>query len=219
MTFANRGQRMTPYFVQRVTDANGHELYHAQTSRERVYPENYADLVNDVLTHVVTDGTGRAAAIGRPVAGKTGTTNDNTNAWFIGYTPKIGTAVWMGYHEDVTHHMDNVHGREVTGGSFPAQIWQRFMKAAVADRDTGSFTPPDPELLHATPKGVPKLDTTTSTASTTTTTPTSVFESSTTSTTRPGSGSTTTSTTNTTEATTTSAPTTTTTTTQKKGAG
>jgi 1A family penicillin-binding protein len=214
MTFANRGERITPYFVQRVTDADGHELYHAQTRRQRVYPEDYADVVNEILTHVVTEGTGRAAAIGRPVAGKTGTTNDNLSAWFIGYTPKVGTAVWMGYGADYKRPMDNVHGRQVTGGSFPAQIWQRFMKALVVNRDTGKFTEPNPDLLHPAKSDE---ETTTSTESTTSSSSSTVLESSTTSTTNGNGNTTTTSTTSTTAATTTSSSSTTSTT-QRKGA-
>ena len=214
MTFANRGDRIDPYFVRRVTDADGRELFHASPRRENVYPERYADLVNEVLSRVVSEGTGRAAAIGKKAAGKTGTTNRNTSAWFVGYTPKIGTAVWMGYHKDYTRPMDRVHGREVTGGSFPAQIWQRFMKVATANRDTGSFVAPDPELLNAPPKGAPPPESTTSSSETTTTSSTTV-ESSTTSTTSP-SGSTTSTTGTTTPQTTTSSTSTTTTTTPQK---
>jgi membrane peptidoglycan carboxypeptidase len=152
MTFANRGNRVDPYFVRKVTGPKGNVLYEAHPNDERVYDEKYADLVNDVLTQVVKRGTGTAAAIGKPVAGKTGTTSSNTDAWFVGYTPKIGTAVWLGYREDTSRKMDDVHGRQVTGGSFPAQIWQRFMKAATQGMDTGQFTPPDPDLLNAPQK-------------------------------------------------------------------
>jgi membrane peptidoglycan carboxypeptidase len=208
MTFANRGDRINPYFVRRVTDADGHELFHADIRRENVYPERYADVVNEVLRRAASEGTGRAAAIGKQIAGKTGTTNRNTSAWFVGYTPKIGTAVWMGYHEDYSRPMDNVHGREVTGGSFPAQIWQRFMKVATAGRDTGSFVAPDPELLNAPPKGLPQFETTTSSTETTTT-----------STTEPGSSTTSTTSSTTPQSTTSSTSSSTTTTTtapQKK---
>jgi penicillin-binding protein 1A len=214
MTFANRGERVEPYFVRRVTDADGTELYRAESTTERAYPERYADVVNDVLSRVVSDGTGRAAAIGKPAAGKTGTTTGNTSAWFVGYTPKIGTAVWMGYHADYRRPMDRVHGREVTGGSFPAQIWQRFMKVATAKIDTGRFTPPDPELLNPT-------TTTQSTVASTTTSQdvsTTTIGTSTTTTSQPGGGQTTT--TSPTSTTATTAPTSTTeTTTKNRGSG
>ncbi len=76
-------------------------------------------------------GTGTAAAIGRPAAGKTGTTQEYRDAWFVGYTPQVSAAVWVGYPEE-QREMKDVHGRRVTGGSFPAEIWAAFMKAAHA---------------------------------------------------------------------------------------
>jgi membrane peptidoglycan carboxypeptidase len=153
MTFANRGKRVDPYFVQRVTDPKGHVLYEAHPSRKDAYDQRYADVVNNVLSQVIKKGTGAAANIGKPAAGKTGTTSNNTDAWFVGYTPKIGTAVWMGYRQDTSRKMDRVHGIQVTGGTFPAQIWQRFMKVATQGVNTGDFTPPDPSLLNAPQKG------------------------------------------------------------------
>ena len=83
-----------------------------------------------------------AANIGKPVAGKTGTTQDNRDAWFVGYTPKLTAAVWMGYvgaPGAEVRFMDDVHGREVTGGSFPAEIWAKFMRAATEGVDAGSL--------------------------------------------------------------------------------
>jgi len=151
MTFGTRGQRVTPYFVRRVTDRSGTVLFSADPQREEVYPEDLADVVNHSLTAVVRNGTGRAASFGRPAAGKTGTTSGNTDAWFVGYTPRIGTAVWMGYQSDTKRKMENVHGRAVTGGSFPAQIFQRYMRVATQGMDTGTFTAPKPELLQAGP--------------------------------------------------------------------
>jgi penicillin-binding protein 1A len=179
MTFANRGKRIDPYFVQKVTDPKGHVLYEAHPSKRSAYDERYADVVNNVLSQVIKKGTGTAASIGKPAAGKTGTTSNNTDAWFVGYTPKIGTAVWMGYRQDTSRKMDRVHGIQVTGGTFPAQIWQRFMKVATQGVDSGDFTPPDPSLMDAPPKSglhgsVGAAETTTTNpndASTTTTSP------------------------------------------------
>ncbi|HUS62358.1 MAG TPA: penicillin-binding transpeptidase domain-containing protein, partial [Acidimicrobiales bacterium] len=213
MTFANRGERIEPYFVRRVIDPKGHILYEADPSRRRVYDEKYADVVNEVLTQVIKKGTGKAASIGKPAAGKTGTTSSNTDAWFVGYTPKIGTAVWLGYRQDTSRKMDNVHGRQVTGGSFPAQIWQKFMKAATQGVNTGQFTAADPALMNAPQirtldgsSGEPPETTTTAPPESTTTS--SVPEGSTTTTTPGGSSSTTSSSTSTT--TTTAPPTSTT---------
>jgi penicillin-binding protein 1A len=88
-------------------------------------------VVNAALERVVEGGTGTAAAIGRSLAGKTGTSENYGNAWFVGYTPQLSTAVWVGRPEgDVP--MRNVHGISVTGGSFPARIFSRYMKAALA---------------------------------------------------------------------------------------
>jgi membrane peptidoglycan carboxypeptidase len=215
MTFANRGTRVQPFYVRRVTDANGNELYTNHRDTKRVYDQKYADVVNNVLSQVIKRGTGTAANFGKPAAGKTGTTSFNTDAWFVGYTPKIGTAVWMGYSAKTTRTMDNVHGRAVTGGTFPAQIWQRYMKAATQGMDTGAFTPPDNALLNAPSKGSTDPTTTSSTDTTTTTVPDS---STTTSTSIPADGSTTT--TSTPGATSTTLPpgTSTTTTTSRSGA-
>jgi penicillin-binding protein 1A len=160
MTFANRGRRPEPYYVKRVTDAEGKVLYEADVKRESVYPQDYADIVNHALKQVIERGTGTAAKIGRDAAGKTGTTDDYADAWFVGYTPRIGTAVWMGYAADPNHKMTNVHGISVAGGTFPTRIWQRFMSFAVRDKETGQFAAPDEELMNPT-------TTTSSTSSTT----------------------------------------------------
>jgi penicillin-binding protein 1A len=214
MTFATRGKRLTPFFVKKVTDAEGNDLYDGRRQTEDAYPQKYADVVNEVLQGVIKRGTGTAANIGKPAAGKTGTTSKNTDAWFVGYTPKIGTAVWMGYKDDTGRKMNRVHGRAVTGGSFPAQIWQRFMKAATEGIDTGDFTAPDPELMHAPQKGS-KSDESTTTSSTDTTTST-IPEESTTTTVDPN-ASTTTTTFDPNATTTTTTPTSTTTTSRPRG--
>jgi membrane peptidoglycan carboxypeptidase len=167
-----------------------------------VYPKAQADLVNRVLQDVVTKGTGRAAAVSRhQVAGKTGTTEDHADAWFVGYTPRIGAAVWMGYKEGTEKKMDRVHGVQVTGGSLPAQIWGRFMRAATAGMDTGRFVTPPKELLDAPPKSgsapPPETTSTTGPGSTTTTTAVTSQGDATTTTTSVPSSSTTSSTTTT----------------------
>jgi len=150
MTYARRGNRIRPWYVERVTKADGAIIFSVEPELQRVMPEERADLMNHVLTEVIADGTGTAADIGRPAAGKTGTTQDNTNAWFVGYTPRLGAAVWMGYGAEGKRRMDDVRGRAVTGGGLPAQIWQRFMAAAVEPLDTGTFVPPRAEDLNPT---------------------------------------------------------------------
>jgi membrane peptidoglycan carboxypeptidase len=95
---------------------------------------------------VVEDGTGQVAAFGGPAAGKTGTTQENKDAWFVGYTPLMTAAVWMGYSQPgpdgLVPVMSDVHGRQVTGGSFPAEIWNKFMSRASEGIDLGSFPEP-----------------------------------------------------------------------------
>lgn len=100
------------------------------------------------LQQVVDGGTGKAAAFGKPAAGKTGTTQNNADAWFVGYTPKLTAAVWMGY-PDSLKSMDDVHGIKVQGGTFPAEMWRKFMQSATADFDTGTFPEYPAEELGA----------------------------------------------------------------------
>jgi penicillin-binding protein 1A len=141
---------------------------------ERIVEANDAHVVTETLTHVVEGGTATGASIGRPVAGKTGTTQNNTDAWFVGYVPQLTTAVWMGYPcaprdpadkdacedrkvgNEVVPRMQYcadpvecrpVHGQEVTGGSSvgPAAIWRTFMAAATAEMEVMEFPVPTEE--------------------------------------------------------------------------
>ena len=89
-----------------------------------------------MLEGVIDHGTGRGAAIGRPAAGKTGTTDDNKDAWFVGYTPDIVTAVWIG--DDTGSHSLG----EVYGGTIPAEIWKDYMSSATSDESGGDFSAP-----------------------------------------------------------------------------
>jgi membrane peptidoglycan carboxypeptidase len=178
LTFDNRGNRVDPYYVSRVTDAAHTVLYEANPRPRRVYATNDADLVNVALQRVIARGTGKAADIGRPAAGKTGTTSDNTDAWFVGYTPQIATGVWMGYKEDTSRRMNNIHGREATGGTFPAQMWQKYMEVATAGLPPTPFAAPSDDSLLPIPTTTtttePEPTTTTTTAAPTTTTSTTV---------------------------------------------
>ena len=140
------------------------------TGGERVAGANSTDVLTETLTGVIEGGTATSADIGRPAAGKTGTTQDNRDAWFAGYTPQLATVVWMGYPiekgpdgktgtaDDVSPLMHYcsipsicrpVHGIEVTGGSFPATIWSLFMGDALADMEVAYFTTPvdEPDMV------------------------------------------------------------------------
>jgi membrane peptidoglycan carboxypeptidase len=145
-TFAGRGQRPDPIAVTKIVDAEGHVVAQRSPRTVNVLEPNVADTVNQVLRGTLTDGTARGKGIGRPAAGKTGTTQNHVDAWFVGYTPTLSTAVWMGFPPDETGkvpEMTRVRGRRVTGGSFPATIWQHFMRDALKGTKSEDFVKPD----------------------------------------------------------------------------
>jgi penicillin-binding protein 1A len=98
-------------------------LFEQHPERKRVIPKEHADLINNVLSGVIDHGTGTAAKIGKPAAGKTGTTDDYTDAWFIGYTPELVTGIWMGYdlQQRILEH-------NAGGGRIVAPAWTAFMR-------------------------------------------------------------------------------------------
>lgn len=138
-TLAAQGKRATPYSITKVTDAKGAVLLATKPKRTEALDADVAYLTTNMLTGVISKGTGKAAAIDRPVAGKTGTTQEYRDAWFVGYTPQLATAVWVGY-PDAQREMTSVHGIKVTGGSFPAQIFSAFMRSALKGRPKVDFT-------------------------------------------------------------------------------
>ncbi|HEX2274937.1 MAG TPA: transglycosylase domain-containing protein [Acidimicrobiales bacterium] len=142
-TLAADGVRHPPFGVDRIVDATGKEILRNGGPGERVVSHQHARMATGVLTQGVQRGTGRAAAIPPwTAAGKTGTTDNNTNAWFVGYTPVLSTAVWMGSPTgDVP--MKSVGGITVFGGTYPARIWNAFMGPALANVPPVGFPPPD----------------------------------------------------------------------------
>jgi penicillin-binding protein 1A len=134
-TFANRGIRVPPVLVTRITRADGTVLYTQQHEQTKVLDAGVVDTLTSILEQVIQRGTGTRAKLDRPAAGKTGTTDDNRDAWFAGYTPHLATAVWVGFPElgadgkQVPLQPPNTP-IVVTGGAYPAQIWQRFMSVA-----------------------------------------------------------------------------------------
>ncbi len=171
-TFAAGGVRAEPYAIAAIRDPAGKSVYTHRRQVRRVFDERQVAVLNRALTGVVRSGTGRAAgAIGRPVAGKTGTTQDNIDAWFVGYVPQLSTAVWVGY--DPRQPMNDVHGRSVTGGSFPAAIFGDLMREGLRGVPVRRLAMAGPESLGLTILNPPPT-TTTSTLpleSTTTTVP------------------------------------------------
>jgi penicillin-binding protein 1A len=149
-TFAARGLRHSPQALDRVIGPRGHELPLPTNLPRRALGTTVSDTVTWALEKVVEDGTGTAAAIGRPVAGKTGTAEDYVDAWFCGYVPQLATCVWVGYpHREVPLH--DIEGvPDVFGGSLPAEIWHRFMATAVADLPVEEFVPPSTSSSYDT---------------------------------------------------------------------
>jgi penicillin-binding protein 1A len=127
-----------PVVIVRVTDSAGKVLDQNGASRTRVLDPGVAAIATSCLQLVIASGTGTAADIGRPAAGKTGTTQNYRDAWFVGYTPELVTAVWVGYPNE-QKAMTDVHGIKVTGGSFPARIWAGFMKEALKGTPASAF--------------------------------------------------------------------------------
>ena len=124
--FANQGYRLQPYAVSTVQDANGQPLEQIMFEPQQVITKETAYLITNVLEDVVQKGTGQLAkVIERSVAGKTGTTNDFTDAWFIGYTPTLATAVWVGFDDIRTL------GETESGAHAALPIWLEFMQAAL----------------------------------------------------------------------------------------
>lgn len=138
---ANSGVRVEPTAIIKVTDREGRVLEENRVQGKSVVREATANLLVDMMRGVISRGTGAGANIGRPAAGKTGTTNDYQDAWFIGFTPNLVTSVWMGCDNN-----QSLPG--VTGGDLPASIWRSFMVGAVAKLPVLDF--PSPQAIIAT---------------------------------------------------------------------
>jgi membrane peptidoglycan carboxypeptidase len=147
-TVADNGVYHTPTFVDHIVDPSGATIYKGQDPGHPVMTPQVAEEATLALQGVVQFGTGtRAALYNRPSAGKTGTTDSVTDAWFNGFTPQLETTVWMG-DESQELPMTNVGGvGQVYGGTFPAQTWHDFMTAALANQPVIDFTPPNYALF------------------------------------------------------------------------
>lgn len=132
-TFASNGWHSDPTVIIRATDSQGNVLLDHTQPPKLVLDRWASASLTSVLQGVISGGTGKAASIGRPAAGKTGTTSSERDVWFVGYVPQLATAVWIGN--------DNYRsiGRGVTGGGFAAPIWRQFMNKAVANQPVMYF--------------------------------------------------------------------------------
>ncbi|MFA5878648.1 MAG: penicillin-binding protein 1A [Candidatus Margulisiibacteriota bacterium] len=134
--FANGGFEVKPTGIIRIEDRNGEILYQTKLVEKRIFDEDKVNMLNDMLKGVINNGTGKAAKLPRPVAGKTGTTSDYRDAWFIGYVPQLVCAVWVG-------NDNNTPTRKVSGGTVPAKIWRDFMSVALAGIPPKDFNKPN----------------------------------------------------------------------------
>jgi penicillin-binding protein 1A len=163
--FANGGTGVLGYGISEIKDSDGHVIYRRSGSGPgQVVAPDYVGTMNDMLAGVIAHGTGTAARLPRPVAGKTGTTQDYRDAWFIGYTADLIAGVWFG-------NDDNSPMNKVTGGSYPALAWRRFMLAATRTMPVkslpsppaalapsmagGGLAPPTPLVASSTAPGMP----------------------------------------------------------------
>lgn len=124
-TLANGGVKVKPVAITKIVDRNGQVVEENSTEEQRVVDPKYDYVITNMLESVMSGGTGGGASIGRPVAGKTGTTDESKDAWFVGYTPDLVAAVWMG--DD--YGIETLDG--ITGGTVPAVIWRDFMSQAL----------------------------------------------------------------------------------------
>jgi penicillin-binding protein 1A len=135
--FPNDGVRITPRYITKVTDYEGRVLEEDFPDVKDVVSSRTARIMTSMLEGVVQHGTGIAAASMKlPLAGKTGTTNDFTDAWFVGFSPSLSCGVWVGYDEKKSL------GAKETGARAALPIWMDFMKNALAGKDLGEFQPP-----------------------------------------------------------------------------
>ena len=141
-TFAAGGLHSEPKFFERIEANTGEVLIDNAPPPVRVIDTWISDQVTGALTEVVARGTGVRANIGRPVAGKTGTSQDHKDAWFVGYTPQLTAAVWVGYAESPQPMEEPLTPFSITGGTWPAEIWANFAAGALNGVAYGSLAEP-----------------------------------------------------------------------------
>lgn len=134
---ANEGKKVTPYFIKKIVDRTGNVFEETKVQSEQVIDPRIAFISTYVMQDVVLSGTGtRVRSIGRPVAAKTGTTNDTRDAWFIGMTPSLITGIWVGFDQEASL------GSQEVGGRSAAPIWLYFMENYLKDTPVESFPVP-----------------------------------------------------------------------------
>lgn len=140
--FANGGFVVQPYAIERVETSRGKVVYQAPKARyTHQLSLNTSAQMTAMLKTVISNGTGRAASIGKPCAGKTGTTDDNKDAYFMGYTPNVVTGVWVGNDDNIAMN------KSIQGGTVPALIWKDVMKVATEPYGNAEFNYPEVKLI------------------------------------------------------------------------
>ncbi|NEB04622.1 transglycosylase domain-containing protein [Streptomyces sp. SID13726] len=181
-TFAASGKQNEPYSVEKVTSKDG-DIFRHKAQPKQAFEKKVADNVTDVLKTVVDDGTGTNAQLtGREVAGKTGTTDGNKSAWFVGYTPQLSTSITMFRMDDNESNknrtfleMYGTGGQEkIHGASFPSEIWHDYMDQALKGQKSIDFPTPEPigEIVNDVPSPTPTPTPSATTSPTPTPTPT-----------------------------------------------
>jgi penicillin-binding protein 1A len=148
--FANDGTRVEPTAIVRIDDAQGHTLYSARPGRVQAIAPGVARGVTYALQQVIKSGTGTKAAIDRPAAGKTGTSQLWRDAWFDGYVPQLAASIWVGNPLTSTESMTPANGYplRIVGGSYPAMIWHEFMAQALKDVPQQDFAEPPSQMFR-----------------------------------------------------------------------
>jgi penicillin-binding protein 1A len=135
---ANEGKRVQPFFIKKIVDRTGHVFEETQPKAEQVIDPRIAFMTSYVMQDVVESGTGqRVKKLGRPVAGKTGTTDDTRDAWFMGFTPSLVAGVWIGFDQE------RPMGRQEVGGRAAAPIWLYFAEKALQGTPVEVFPVPE----------------------------------------------------------------------------
>ena len=150
--FANYGLQVKPTLIERIVDDSDQTIFtHQPQIRQAITPDLAAQMVH-LLRQTVDRGTGRRVrtlGFARPTAGKTGTTNDNTDAWFTGFTPDLVASVWVGFDDRRSHKLMDTRGVQITGGSGAAPIWTDFMIAVNEERPEKDFDVPEDVMIHS----------------------------------------------------------------------
>ena len=135
---ANAGKKVTPFFIKKIVDRTGNVFEETKVKSEQVIDPRIAFMTSYIMRDVVESGTGRRVrSIGRPVAGKTGTTNDIRDAWFIGFTPSLIAGVWIGFDQETTL------GKNEVGGRAAAPVWLYFMEKVMQHTPVEAFPTPE----------------------------------------------------------------------------